>query len=149
MGIYNGMKTRCENPKRKDYSRYGGSGIAVCYEWDDKGGFNKFYLWAMSSGYDDSLTLDRIDGRLGYSPDNCKWSTPKEQCRNRKSNHLIEYNGEKKTIAEWAEIAGIRKDTLRRRIVLYGWSIDDALTIPNMRGNTKIGHEKWRQKTIV
>lgn len=145
IGIYGGMKTRCTNKNCKDYKRYGGSEITVCNEWIGDGGFSAFYEWAMSHGYDDALSLDRIDGKSGYSPSNCRWSTPSEQARNKSNNHLIEYNGEVKTLIEWAESVGLRKDTFRRRIVNYGWTMEDALTTPNMKGNTKIGHEKWRQ----
>lgn len=143
-GILNGMRTRCYNQTHKDYPRYGGIGITVCDEWQGRDGWHNFYEWAMSNGYADDLTIDRIDGTGGYSPDNCRWATPSEQCNNRKSCHYIEYNGEVKTLKEWADIAGLRKDTFRRRIVNYGWSMEDAMSIPNMKGRTGVGHRNWR-----
>lgn len=134
-GIFNGMHTRCENPKRKDYNNYGGRGVSVCEEWSGKGGFANFYEWSVKNGYADGLTIDRIDGAFGYSPQNCRWATPSEQCRNRCTNHLLFYNGELKTIKEWSELMGIRKDTLRRRVVDRGWTIEAAMTTPVRKRN--------------
>ena len=142
--IYNGMRSRCENKNRKDYPRYGAVGINVCEEWKGEKGFTNFYNWAIENGYQDNLTIDRIDGDLGYNPRNCRWATPSEQCRNKKNNHLIEYNGEVKTLKEWSEVAGLRKDTFRRRIIDYGWNMEDALTVPNLKGRTRCGHRNGR-----
>lgn len=142
--IRNGIIERCTNPKRKDYERYGGIGISVCDEWIGKDGALNFVNWALSNGYEDNLSIDRIDGAKGYSPENCRWVTASEQCRNRSSNHLIEYNGETKTLIEWAEIAGVRKDAFRRRIVNYGWSMEEAINTPNLKGKARIHHRNWR-----
>lgn len=80
------MKARCTNPNNPDYHHYGGRGITVCDEWLS---YDNFYEWAMSNGYDDTLSIDRIDNNKGYSPDNCRFVTIKEQCRNRRSNVVI------------------------------------------------------------
>ena len=71
------MKTRCLNPNSKAYHYYGGRGISICDEWKDN--FSAFRDWALSNGYRDDLTLDRIDSDKDYSPENCKWSTWHEQ----------------------------------------------------------------------
>ena len=70
------MIDRCNNPKNKEYRRYGGRGINVCEEW--RTDFSVFRDWALSSGYRDDLTIDRIDNDLGYSASNCQWLTRKE-----------------------------------------------------------------------
>lgn len=74
-----GMKARCNNPKSKDYKYYGGKGIAVCKEWRDD--FIVFYNWAMSNGYKEGLTLDRINHDGNYEPANCQWITRSENAK--------------------------------------------------------------------
>ena len=108
--IWADMKCRCSNPKHKRYARYGGRGIKVCKEWQEWTGFEN---WAYVNGYRELLTLDRIDNDGNYCPQNCKWSTYKEQGNNTSKNHL--YEG--KTIAQYAEIWGVAKSTARSRIL--------------------------------
>lgn len=130
--IWASMKERCENENHIHYSNYGKRGITVCDEW--KNDFQAFYDWAMASGYKDNLTLDRKDNGKGYSPDNCRWATQKEQGRNRRDNHFLTFNGETHVISEWAEITGINRETLFGRI-RAGWKTEDILTIPPYKGN--------------
>lgn len=80
--IWSSMKTRCYNARSKAYNYYGGKGITVCQEWLNS--FEAFREWALSNGYQDSLTLDRINGEKGYYPDNCRWATWHEQRMNQR-----------------------------------------------------------------
>ncbi len=80
--IWGGMKTRCYNPNSKHYDYYGGRGIAICTEWLHN--FAAFQEWALSNGYHEGLSIDRIDNDKGYSPDNCRWITQTEQNKNRR-----------------------------------------------------------------
>lgn len=96
--------------------------------------------WAYANGYDDNkpsreCSLDRIDTNGNYCPENCKWSTIIEQANNKRSNHFLEYCGEKKTIAEWARLFGFSYKVLFQRIH-RGWSVKRALETP-------IGADKW------
>ena len=85
--IWKNMNNRCHNPNATSYETYGGRGINVCQDWHSKSGkngFEKFYAWAIDNGYDDNLSIDRINNDKGYSPDNCRWATAKEQRANQR-----------------------------------------------------------------
>lgn len=126
--IWSSMKTRCNNPNCRIYMRYGGRGITICDEWQRD--FAAFREWAISNGYSEELTIDRINNDEGYSPENCRWATTKEQNRNRRDNRLLTLNGNTKPLAEWAEIAGLNIPTLHKRVVKLGWSLEKAMTTP-------------------
>lgn len=133
--IWRSMLDRCENKSHIHYSGYGGRGITICDEWHSYLGFSE---WAKSNGYQENLTIDRIDVNGNYEPSNCRWATTKEQGRNRRNNHFLTFNGETRTVSEWAEITGINRGILFKRIKA-GWKIDDVLSIPPNKGN-KINH---------
>lgn len=121
---------RCENPQAAAFPDYGGRGIAVCQEW--RASFSKFREWAMLAGYKDGLTIDRINNDEGYNPENCRWATVKQQARNRRSTHYIEWQGQRLALVSAAELAGIRADTLRHRLI-SGWPLERAMTQPTTR----------------
>lgn len=124
--VYYDMLKRCYDEKNKYFYRYGARGIIVCDEW--KNDCRTFYAWAKDSGYCEGLTLDRIDNNKWYSPDNCRWTTYKVQTKNRECTRWIEFNGERKTLKEWADTIGISYNALSDRIYRYGWSVEKALT---------------------
>lgn len=125
-GIWAKMKQRCYNPNNPKFPIYGAEGKMICDEWQH---FEPFYTWAMANGYQDNLTIDRIDNSKGYSPDNCRWTTVKEQANNRRTCRIVEYNGKSQTIKQWSEELGIGYHTLIYRFN-KGWSADEAFTTP-------------------
>lgn len=100
--IWQGMKKRCYNPHDTRYDRYGGRGIIICDEWREN--FQAFHDWAVQNGYDETLTIDRVDNDGNYCPENCRWSSNEEQARNRSSNIKITIGNATKTLTEWCEI---------------------------------------------
>lgn len=125
--IWVNMRQRCSNPNWTDFHRYGGRGISVCSEWNDD--FKSFKRWAVKNAYKENLSIDRIDNDKGYCPENCKWSTAKEQARNRCSSRILTYGNQSKTLAEWSEITGLGSATIRKRIDA-GWCTDDTFKTP-------------------
>jgi hypothetical protein len=122
------MKARCYQPTSPHFDRYGGRGIRVCDRW--KGSFPAF-LEDLGPMPRPGLELDRYPDNDGhYEPGNCRWADRQQQCRNRSSNVIVAYRGETKTLTEWCEILGLTYETIRRRIVYYGWTDDEALTTP-------------------
>lgn len=121
------MKHRCYNPNSNRYSRYGGRGITVCEEWR-----NSFETFLADMGEKpDGKTLDRINNDLGYSKENCRWATAKEQTHNRHTNVIVEYDGEMMPCTEAARRAGLEPMTVLCRIK-YGWP-RDRWFIPSQR----------------
>lgn len=118
------MLARCGNPNNTSYSHYGGRGIAVCERWLS---FENFYADMGDAPLGKSL--DRIDPNGNYEPNNCRWSTQKEQQRNRVSHRLLTIRGETHPASVWAELRGLRQDTLNRRLA-RGWRPEDAVCLP-------------------
>ena len=123
--IYGKIKDRCYNRNNPNYSRYGGRGITMCDEWlnDPKA----FCEWAYAHGYKEDAsygecTIDRRDNNKEYSPENCRIATEKVQANNRRSNLLIEHNGETKTLAEWRDFFGMTQSKAHYHLVEKGRS---------------------------
>lgn len=110
--VYRSMRDRCNNPNHNDYKRYGGRGIKVCEEWNNRYGFIAFYEWAIKNGYKDNLSLDRINNDGNYEPDNCRWATKKEQSQNTSTNVYAEYKGQQKVLQEWARVLNLNRNSI-------------------------------------
>ncbi len=117
--IWHQIVDRCTNPKCKHYKDYGGRGIALCKEWRENP--SSFCEWAMANGYDDSLSIDRIDNNGNYQPSNCRWITLAKQQTNKRNNVLLTYNGKTQCIAEWIRELGLNKNRTYNRIK-NGWT---------------------------
>lgn len=135
--VWKNMRNRCSNPQNRKYRIYGARGISVCDEWEES--FSAFYEWAMSHGYKEGLTIDRIDNDGNYSPENCRWVTNKEQQNNKRNNNFLTINGATKTLKEWSEEIGINYSTLRNRIYISNWPIEKALSVPVRQIRRKVG----------
>ena len=126
--VWCNIKQRCYNKNNNAYEYYGAENKTVCDEWLND--FQAFYNWAMQNGYKEGLTIERIDGNIGYTPKNCRWATKREQANNRRTNHFVTYNGETHTMAEWARIKEINYNKLKQRINKLHWNIEKALNTP-------------------
>lgn len=126
--IWAKMRDRCEKRyNEKTYQYYKGKGITVCQEWNTD--FMSFYNWANENGYQDHLTIDRINNNGNYEPLNCRWATHAEQNRNYSKNVIIEHNGERLTAQDWSLRLGLRKELVSKRI-RSGWGAIEAVTTP-------------------
>lgn len=110
--IYYCMHTRCYNKSHKSYRNYGKRGIKICDEWLGKNGKVNFYKWAMENGYENGLTIDRIDTNGNYEPNNCRWSNYSEQNYNRRPQIKLIYKGNEITPLELSEKTGIDVGTI-------------------------------------
>lgn len=129
------MKRRCYNSKDRKYKNYGAKEIKICNEWLND--FKKFYDWSMENGYQERLTIDRIDVNGNYEPSNCRWVNQKIQQNNRTNNHEITFKGKTQNLSQWAIELNISYDCLERRINKLKWSIEEAFTIPSRKGNNQ------------
>jgi hypothetical protein len=115
------MHQRCKNPSNESYSEYGSRGISVCERWES---FENFL--ADMGEKPDGLSLDRIENSEGYSPNNCRWATPKQQANNRRTTRMIEFRGESHCFSDLARMHGLSPDCLSYRLK-KGMALEDAL----------------------
>lgn len=127
--IWSGMKERCFNEKCAAFRSYGGAGITMCEEWLE---YRSFHDWATMNGFNDGMTIDRIDNDKGYSPSNCRIATRRQQSRNRRNIVMLTHDGITKPMFQWAEELGLNKGSMasRRRM---GWSDSEIITTPFRR----------------
>lgn len=129
--IYAKIKRRCYVKDDPAYHNYGGRGIEMCDEWKDS--FINFSEWAYSNGYNDSLTIDRIDNNEGYNPENCRWADYYQQSNNRRYNRIISYEGKDQTLAEWCREKNISYGTIWARLK-SGMTFEEAINKPIISG---------------
>lgn len=122
--IWCGMKKRCYDCTDKDYKNYGERGIKICNEWLDD--FEIFQKWALNNGYQEDLTIDRINVNGNYEPSNCRWATTIEQSNNKRNNKLITIANRTMTMTMWAKERNINKNTVQSRL-RSGWTELEAL----------------------
>lgn len=135
-----GMNNRC-NPTHKSSKGYGKRGITICDEWRN---YESFAQWARENGYEDGLTIERIDVNGNYCPDNCTWITHDQQARNRRTTHWVVYNGAKMSLAEACEKAGLPYKQVFERIAKRGWTVDKALSTPIRKMKDR---SEWKTKS--
>ncbi|MGH1280534.1 hypothetical protein [Bacillus basilensis] len=124
--IYQKMRNRCNDPKNYRFTRYGGRGITVCDEW--KNDYESFKKWALEHGYNDKLTIDRINNDGNYEPNNCRWTDVKTQSNNTSRNKYIEYKGETKTLVQWCEELNYSYSSTRNMIAKGDKTIEEIFT---------------------
>ena len=128
--IWSTMKARCGNKNQKNYYLYGGRGILVIKRWENfenfKSDMHESYLLHVEVFGESQTSLDRKNNNLGYSKENCRWATRKEQNRNARSNHAITYQGATRCISEWADVYKMSPRILGQRI-RRNWSFQRAI----------------------
>lgn len=118
--IFHGMTYRCYKEDSKSYKFYGAKGIKVCDEWLNDP--SKFEKWAIENGYQDDLTIDRIDSNKDYEPSNCRWVPKKlnSQLGGMAGSNYIEVDGVKKSCAEWSSACNVNHNVIGRMVRVYG-----------------------------
>jgi hypothetical protein len=126
--VWHDMVRRCSNPKHQSYKDYGGRGITVCARW------LSFTAFCEDMGpRPQGMELERVKNHLGYSLDNCRWATRREQNNNTRSNIVWTFNNKTQTMSQWAQELNMKVGSLRTRVFVLGWSIERALTTPMRR----------------
>lgn len=123
--LWGAMGDRALNPNRRDSKWYANKNLEVCEDWKD---YPKFKEWALKNGYQEGLSIDRINNSIGYTPSNCRWVPVKEQNRNKTSNRLITANGKTQILADWCRELGLGSKLVSSRLS-RGWSGLEALEL--------------------
>lgn len=121
--VWQGIKERCLKPEHKSYKDYGGRGIKICERWMK---FENF-IADMGDRPSNFYSIERRDNDGDYEPGNCCWVQKRQQARNSRNNHIVEYNGKSQTLVEWSEELGMTFSTIRTRLH-RGWSVERALS---------------------
>ena len=124
--VWASMKNRCYNPNQASYKNYGGRGIHMCEDWRKTP--DKFFEWAMGSGYSDDLTIERIDVDKDYCPENCKWIPFNTQQSNRTSCRSFTHDGRTQNLTDWCKELGLQYKQIHNRIYKLGWTFERAIS---------------------
>jgi len=141
--IFRGIIVRCYNPNDKNYRWYGEKGIKVCQEWLDNPG--KFEKWALNNGYEEFLTIDRIDPDVDYSPSNCRWIPLEENSRRAGKVNWIEVESEVLTGQQWAQKLGLGINTINKSVREYGVNKTKELISAMLKEPPSTKHRKSHQ----
>ena len=125
-GVWWSMKNRCNNPKNPAYKNYGERGITVCEDWNNSS--SNFFDWAKVNGYEEGLSIERIDVNGNYCPENCKWIPLVDQAKNRRFNYQITYNGKTQDLQDWCNELHLPYKLIHNRIFKLHWDFERAIT---------------------
>lgn len=144
---WHNMKLRCYDPGQANFNHYGGRGVEVCDEWRED--FAAFREWAFANGYSPKLQIDRIDVNGNYEPSNCRWVTNQENSNNRRNTIIVEWQGESKSLADWARDVRclVSRQTLWQRYSKDGWPFGLAMSTPPIPRGT--GRLYCKQRNAV
>lgn len=124
--VWYGMKSRCNNPNNEQFHNYGGRGIKI-KEWST---YENFKQWALQNGYEDGLTIDRINVNDDYYPKNCRWITIQEQQLNKRNNKYYTFKNKKLLLKDWSKLVNIKQSTLYSRLNTLHWSFEKTIQTP-------------------
>ena len=147
--IWCGMKRRCYNKHNEHFDRYGGRGIIVCDEW--KTDFMNFYDWAMSNGYDDKLSIDRINNEGNYEPSNCRWANQKQQIVNSTATIKCSLGGNIVSLSDIADILGVSFKRIRRIVYMLnnGYDMSELLSLSKKDDSFMFAEETDSEKKQI
>ena len=147
--IWCGMKRRCYNKHNEHFDRYGGRGIIVCDEW--KTDFMNFYDWAMSNGYDDKLSIDRINNEGNYEPSNCRWANQKQQIVNSTATIKCSLGGNIVSLSDIADILGVSFKRIRRIVYMLnnGYDMSELLSLSKKDDSFMFAEETDAEKKHI
>lgn len=121
------MKGRCNNSNDAHFKNYGGRGITVCDAWNNS--YVEFKKWAVHNGYQESLTIDRINVNGNYEPENCRWIEMEKQAANKRRTIYVTCDGVTKTLADWAKYLNVKYSTLYKRIKYLGFTPEQTVSL--------------------
>lgn len=123
--IWTNMKTRCHNANTRSYQDYGMRGIKICDEWSED--FTKFEAWAHSNGYQDNLTIERVNVNGNYEPENCTWIPAEEQSNNKTNTRRVELNGIEDSMKGWCKRLGLKYKVVHQAMMKHGENPKDTI----------------------